>query len=483
MEIIMGDTITAVADSLGTVKQGTNTTFMLRITDFDGNPQDADSITITIEDEHASLIVSSIPDKVAEGYYAYEWIIETTQTIGPYGITWTYTIDGDTRYEFQQVVVAYDDISEDPLIYSQYISAARDILEYYISCAQSIPVYREQSKPSINQQTFRFTFPRWNQVTGVKIYRNNRLVTSGVEVNYFNGTISFDNTLLTEELVQADYNFRWFKDDELNMFILNALRMFNTFPPHSAYGIGMLPTRYLPGVIYKAASDAIRKLMMCLQFQEPQQVFGGAEGSQKAFSNMETLKKNYEGDWKLIFENKKLGPYAGLTQAVVVPEFTLPGGRCISFASKHLCSINGTYSEVQTMDIYAAFMDGCRVDILSQSDKYGHLLFAPVSMIWKTGRKRAFELILSSGNELVSSEDHLFYVDGKYKALQDVRVGDIMLVQDGDCPEKSIVKNIRDLGYKEDMFDMEVNSTANLFANGIKCHNSRWFRYLFSTNS
>jgi len=66
---------------------------------------------------------------------------------------------------------------------------------------------------------------------------------------------------------------------------------------------------------------------MCLQFQQPQQVFGGPEGAQKAFSNLEILKKNYEEEWKLLYEMKKLGPYTNLTRSIVVPSYTLPGGR------------------------------------------------------------------------------------------------------------------------------------------------------------
>ena len=61
-----------------------------------------------------------------------------------------------------------------------------------------------------------------------------------------------------------------------------------------------------------------------------------------------------------------------------------------------------------------------------------------------------------------------------------MKEGDEIITSDYHTLEKSRVKLIRFLGKKEKMYDLEVNGTANLFANGIKCHNSRWFRYLFS---
>ena len=38
------------------------------------------------------------------------------------------------------------------------------------------------------------------------------------------------------------------------------------------------------------------------------------------------MKKNYEGDWEKLVEQKKLGPYPS-SKLIVTPEYTLPGGR------------------------------------------------------------------------------------------------------------------------------------------------------------
>jgi hypothetical protein len=325
---ITNDGIRAVADKKGTYKPGSTAFLFLKVTTIDGIPINASNVNIIIRDSNGSTVTTGDPDKPTDGFYVYEWDIDEDQTNGDYNVSWEYTIDNVTYYEAQEVIVA-EDIDLVSSTYNPNMIATREALSYYISCAQHIPAYFEQAKPTFDMSTYRFTFPRWNQSTGVKIYRNNNMVEDGIEIDYFKGEVKFDTPLTQYDMVHADYNFRWFSDEELTRFLENALGDLNTYPPHTAYdfyGNTVVPDRFLPSVIRKAAADAIRKLMMCLQFQEPQQVFGGAEGAQKAFSNFETLKKNYEADWQKTAENKKLGPYPR-TMIISTPEYTLPGGR------------------------------------------------------------------------------------------------------------------------------------------------------------
>jgi len=325
---LANEQIRAVAEQKGTYKPGSTAFFFLKITTIDGIPQNAANVDVTVTDESGSTISSGDPDKPTDGFYVYEWDIDDDQANAEYSVTWEYEIDDETYFEYQSTIVA-EDVDLASSTYNPNMIATREALSYYISCAQHIPAYFEQAKPTFDMSTYRFTFPRWNQATGVKVYRNNNLITSGIEINYFNGEVIFDSTLTQYDMVHADYNFRWFSDEELTRFLENALGDFNAYPPHTAYdfyGNTVVPDRFLPSVIKKAAADAIRKLMMCLQFQEPQQVFGGADGAKSAFSNFETLKKNYEADWQKTADNKKLGPYPR-TMIISTPEYTLPGGR------------------------------------------------------------------------------------------------------------------------------------------------------------
>jgi hypothetical protein len=129
------------------------------------------------------------------------------------------------------------------------------------------------------------------------------------------------------DVINADYNFRWFSDEQLDRFLSNGLHQLNSYPPHTSRTLMTVEDKYIPAILYAAAVDAMRALMFCLNFQQPQQFFGGREAAQSAFGQFDTLKKNYEETMIKFLENKKLGPYAGLTKAVVVPEYTLPGGR------------------------------------------------------------------------------------------------------------------------------------------------------------
>jgi len=329
--------IRASSDFRGTFIQGTSAVLMLKITDFDGTPKNASIITTTIQDTSGSLVESGVPEKAVTGFYVYEWEINTSQAIGNYVITWEYMIDGVERAEVQTVTVATD--VNDIDMYSGRPYEIRLGLESYLTCAQSVPIYFEQCKSTMDNRTYRFSFPRWNQTAGVKIYRNqNKLMTDGFTIDYFKGEVVFDGSLTDFDSINADYNFRWFSDEALHLYLENAARTFNSYPPMGNYTLNTVPDRYIPAIQKQAATDALRHLMLCLQFQEPQKVFGGSEKADQVFGNLETIKKNYEEELKTVYEQKKNQPYVGLTRAVIVPEYTLPGGRSRWF--RYLFSTN-----------------------------------------------------------------------------------------------------------------------------------------------
>lgn len=313
----------------GVFKPGTSSFLLLKITNLNGFPQDPSSVVITIEGPTeaggAIVINGEDPFQVVTGYYIYEWEIDKNQDNGTYNVTWEYVLDGETKYEYQTVVVSKDVDAPDG--YSESLAAYRIALQYHLSCAQNIPIYFEQAKTSRDRSIFQFTFGKWNQSPGVKIYRNKEIMTDNIKVDYFNGMVQFVENLLPQDIINADYNFRWFSDDELNRFLYNSLSAINMFPPATRqYTLNNLPERFMSTLLYGATKDALRQLMMCLQFQETARVFGDSDRSQQAFSNFETLKKNYEADWKELLSQKKLGPYPSI-RGFISPTYTLPGGR------------------------------------------------------------------------------------------------------------------------------------------------------------
>jgi len=321
-------TITAATDKRGRFLQDDWGILMLAITDSRGNATDADYITIEIyQGSDVVEFDSYIPQQVDDGNYVFEWEIAADQPIGDYIADWTYTIDGVDYVETQTFVISSGtDEAGAPILYNERLIAFREGLENLILCAQHIPVYFEQSKPSFDRKKFSFTYGKWNQSQRVKVYRNKKIITEGVNINYFKGNITFDQELLSQDIINMDYDFRWFSDEELDHFLNNALMSFNSFPPVRSYSLENVPAIHVPAILYGAAKDALRQMMMCLQFQEAQQVFGGPEAAQNAFGNIETLKQNYEKDWDKLTEVKKYGRYPRMS-VMLVPEYTLPGGR------------------------------------------------------------------------------------------------------------------------------------------------------------
>ena len=470
--------IRAVSSFSGKFVQGSRATLMLKITNFEGIAIDAEDISIAMYngDGIAVSLDNTTPEYVVTGYYVYDWVVPDDQSNGEYTVVWNYVADDIQKAEVQYIVISEDAI--DTLLYSGRFLEFRKALEYHLACAQNIPVYYEQAKPSRDRKKFRFSFKNWNQSADVKVYRNGNVVNEGVEVDFFNGTISFDETLAIQETVNADYNFKWFKDEELNRFLNNSVQTVNVYPAESDFSIEDIPDKYIPTVLYGAAKDALRQLMMCLQFQQPQQVFGGPEGAKSAFQGFDTLKQNYEKDWEKLLEQKKYGRWPRI-QIVTIPTYSLPGGRSISPYMTSTYFVEKNIFTYTLEEAYELFKAGKQLQILSHSDLTGKLIFSPVNYIWESGIKSVYELKTMNGYSVRTSNEHLFFVNGKYIPLRDIEIGDNIITSDNNSIESSRVKSIKKLRRKERMLDLEVFGAKNLFSNGIKCHNSRWFRMLF----
>lgn len=320
-----GDII-AVSDSRGKFIQGDVTSLILNITEFDGTPVNPERISLLVTDEDQNVILEGTPEKIKDGTYIYDWAISTKDHHpGTYIATWTYGINGISKIETYNVVVA--ERTGNAGNYSGKILLMRQALDVMLDRAQHIPVYFQQAHPSYNNRIYSWTKPRWNQKSGTRIYRNKEVVTSGYEIDYSGGKVIFDNKLTSYDVVHADYNFRWFSDEMLDRFLSNGLHRLNVQGPHSSYSINNLPEKYIPTVLYGALVDALRSLLLAVNFEEPAQFFGGPEEASRRFSQIETLKKNYEDDLVKMLEQKKLQPYVGLTKVISTPSYTLPGGR------------------------------------------------------------------------------------------------------------------------------------------------------------
>lgn len=325
------ETIRSVADYRGSFLQGKLTTLQIKITNLLGIAADPESISVDIysDDNPSTSVESGTPEKIVTGFFIYDWLISSDQSPGPYTAVWTYEIEG-VEYTVSQGIIVISDPDNAGIMspYSERIAAIRASLDYHLGKVQAIPVYGEQGNVCDDNRTVKFTFPRWNQNYQTRIYRNGKIVSSGITINYFKGEVIFDEPIHEKyDTVNSDYNFRWFSDEELDRFLSNGIHLWNANPPHRNRTLFTLEEKYIPAILYAAAIDALRRIIIDLQIQEPKEVFGGPEQAEKAAGVFETLKKNYEGTWKLLIEAKAKGPYKGLTRLISVPEYTLPGGR------------------------------------------------------------------------------------------------------------------------------------------------------------
>ncbi len=314
-------------DFRGTFKQGSAATIIFRLNEIDGSPLDPETIQYSIiEVSSGEEVVShSTPEKVQTGIYVFDWNIPSTQNAGKYSVSWDYVVDDEAITWEQSIVVAAE--ATDSAYYSGRLLFMRQSLELMINAAQTVPVYRQFSRPSRDKKSYYFTKKNWNQARGTTVYLNKEIVQSGYVIDYAKGKVLFDNVLTDADTVQADYNFRWYTDEELDRFINNSTHVLNSFAPATYYTPVSMDDRHIATVLYGAAVDAIRSLMFSINWKEPEQFFGGPEAAGQKFGQLETLKKNYEDLWLKLLDQKKNFPYRGLTRMTVTPEYTLPGGR------------------------------------------------------------------------------------------------------------------------------------------------------------
>lgn len=315
----------------GSFMAGTTAVFFFTFADIEGTLYNPSDITITILDsDGAEAETATAADWLELGQYAWTWDIPDDQDVGLYTIRVDYVIEqpggSATEYLTETFVVQEGDTD----VIAPVFLAYRALVETLIGYSQRIPVFHEIGRLNEERDKAVFSFPRWNQPSGTRVFVNGNLITSGFDVDYINGEIDFTSILSAYDEIQASYNFRWFTDDEIDMFVQEAVDVFNQYPPHSVYTVGTLTTQYTRAgitVATQAAVFALRRLIMDLHFQEPAKVFGGMERADKLIGSLSTLKENMEEDLVKWYEQKAKGPYHGLTRTITVPEFTLPGGR------------------------------------------------------------------------------------------------------------------------------------------------------------
>ena len=489
----------------GSFIAGTTGLFFLTFSDINGglfNPSDID-LTI-LDSDGATVKTIDSADWLELGEYVTEWEIPAEQDPGLYTLRVDYVLDqvGGSETEFFTETFTIQEVDADVL--APEVIIYRKLLETYVGYTQRIPVFHEIGRLNEDLTTASFSFPLWNQPAGAQVFVNGNLVTSGFNVDFLRGQVIFTSVLSTYDEVQASYTFRWFRDAELDSFIQQGVDVFNQYPPHTNFNIATLEANYARAgvtVAHQASVFVLRRIILDLHIQEPAKVFGGLDRADKLMGSLNNLKQNIEEDLIRLYEQKAKGPYVGLTKTVTVPEFTLPGGRCIAEKSlvtyrkstillplvytQNSCEILDDlnvytipcdYEQATVSEMYNLFNNGESIEILS--DKDGILSFEKVSHVWKSGTKPLLRIEDEYDNAIEVSDEHIMFVDNKEIPASEVKIGDCLTINLFNSLQESRVVKISQIE-ETPTFDVEVPSTENLIVNNIKCHNSRWFRYLF----
>jgi hypothetical protein len=289
-----------------------------------GMPINVPDATIEIFGPSGSVVLGPTPMAlVVTGLYYYDYVIPNSLAVNTYTVRFSGTILGTPTANslYLQVIAAGSPYGAP----SQSQAAAVAALERYIRCAQHIPVEAELARISYDRTEAQLQWPRWN-LTNPIIRRNDRIIESGFAIDFDIGKITFGSSLHETDKVDASYIFRWFSQEELVGFLNDAMNRINIEAPGTEYTLDNMPSQLMGVLLHGAASQAIQAMMMCLQFQKPKTVFGGADEAAKAFGNLNTLKENHE---KMFNEDRrkfKIARYPRIA-ATVSPEFTLPGGK------------------------------------------------------------------------------------------------------------------------------------------------------------
>jgi hypothetical protein len=291
-----------------------------------------------------TLILSPVTMlKAKDGLYYYDWDIPATTTLGQYAVLFEAVIDGIEVQGENDVFILPASIDNsvgsgggemlnlpecDVTEISSRMSDLIGAVFYFIEEAQTIPIYDEQAVILESETVARGTFKMWNNLAfrSPIVRKNGEQITSGYSVNFVRGYLDFDKPLLETDTIELDYNFRCFDDCALAQYISASLQDINIVAPATSYTIENLPAVWESTVIYGAVAHALRRLVFKLNFQEKAIIFGGRDSISEIISNFSALltqyKEKFEDQKTLVKRGRWPTPYG-----VVVPEYTMPGGR------------------------------------------------------------------------------------------------------------------------------------------------------------
>jgi hypothetical protein len=289
--------------------------------------------------------------KENKGIWYVDWYVPDDLPPGTYYDIWKYKWESQLETETNIFEITVNKMSRfinssaPAIVYKIDDVAAsmmNDLSNVFIYEAMHIPVYWEQGYRTGNGKIFNFAFGNWNQDPRPTVRINQKIYPDGWVANY-NGNVTFNKIMDMEDMIYAQYNFRYFTDEEILDFLQVGLMAMNATPPSSLTyrSLTNVPFDWRYGILLYAAIQALRRLVFGLNFQERALIFGERpEDVQNAINNFKALYSDYNALWIEVKKEIKTLKLPGISQ-IVMPEYTLPGGRSRWFRYLYKTGVSG----------------------------------------------------------------------------------------------------------------------------------------------
>lgn len=203
-----------------------------------------------------------------------------------------------------------------------------------------IPINYEQGRISYDGSECNFTWKNWMATQTPVVYVNDMMKNSGYTPSYVEGKLTFSpvlssgynktdifNTALYEPIdrVNCDYWYSCFSTKQLTSFMKVALADFNASYPVSSYGVTS-SNQAVQAALLLGGAYYLYNAVVAGFLNQQWRVQWGEEEWQNLLNVAEKMKENTKSVFERISEAKRHTLAKGV-QGIVIPEYSLPGGR------------------------------------------------------------------------------------------------------------------------------------------------------------
>lgn len=166
----------------------------------------------------------------------------------------------------------------------------------------------------------------------IENYDNSNNYPTGLKykLDYKGGIYFVDETdqpvaIRSYDTVYATYNVKLFTSEQMNSALYMALQTVNAQPGSSKYSVvNQAPFYYDPALVYGATYYLLRSLLVSLTQRQRRLLIEDPDN--KVIEDLKSTTQLYKEDYEKMLEKLPIARLPGI-RSVVVPEFSMPGGR------------------------------------------------------------------------------------------------------------------------------------------------------------